>query len=149
MHRFVTLLLGLCFATAGLAAGTDPFAKIAEDPDFISGKKAADAQDWKAAIRAFTRVTNKHRDDADGYNMLGYSYRKSGDVDNAFRYYNAALRLDSNHKGAHEYIGEAYLMKNDISGAEKHLVALERICGKNCEEYQDLAKAIVEHRKKK
>ncbi len=148
MTRFLALLFALTFAAAAQAAGTDPFAKIAEDPDFVSGKKAIDSKDWKGAIRAFTQVTNKHRDEPDGYNMLGYAYRKSGDVDNAFRYYNAALRLDANHKGAHEYIGEAFLMKNDIANAEKHLAALDRICGKGCEEYQDLAKAIDAHKKR-
>lgn len=148
MKRLV-VALAVVFSGAAFAAGTDPFAKVAEDTDFIAGKKAVDASDWKAAISSFTRVTNRHRDEPDGYNMLGYSYRKSGDVDNAFRYYNAALRLDGSHKGAHQYIGEAFLMKNDVASAEKHLAALDRICGKDCEEYQDLAKAITAHKNKR
>ena len=35
----------------------------------------------------------------------------------------------------------------DIVGvAKEHLVRLETICGKNCEEYKDLAKAIADYK---
>lgn len=51
------------------------------------------------------------------------------------------------HKGAHEYIGEAYLMNLQPAEAEKHLVLLEQICGnQTCEEYADLAQAIRDFR---
>ena len=152
MNKVIVWMLSVLvalFAGTAIAAGGDPFAKVAEDPDFVAGKKAIDAQNWKAAIAAFTRASNKHRDEADVFNYLGYSYRKSGDLDNAFKYYNTALRLDGNHKGAHEYIGEAFLMKNDVAAAEKHLATLERLCGKGCEEYQDLAKSIAAFKAKK
>jgi hypothetical protein len=54
------------------------------------------------------------------------------------------LRLDPQHRGAHEYMGEAYVLTGDKARAQQHLAALERICGKGCEEYQDLAKAIAQ-----
>lgn len=58
-----------------------------------------------------------------------------------------ALKLNPNHKGAHEYIGEAYLMDNQPDEAQKHLVQLEKICGnKSCEEYEDLARALANFR---
>ena len=57
------------------------------------------------------------------------------------------LKLDPRHKGAHEYIGEAYLMDKKPAEAEKHLAELEKICGnKSCEEYADLAKAIADYK---
>ena len=62
----------------------------------------------------------------------------------AFKHYGEALRLDPKHRGAHEYIGEAYLIIGDKAKAQEHLTALERICGKGCEEYQDLARAIAQ-----
>lgn len=34
----------------------------------------------------------------------------SGQLDLAFKHYQRALQLDPRHLGAHEYIGEAYLM---------------------------------------
>ena len=50
------------------------------------------------------------------------------------------------HKGAHEYIGEAYLIVNDLPKAEEHLAALKQICQVACEEYEDLQKAINAYR---
>ncbi len=52
------------------------------------------------------------------YNWLGYVYRKTGKLDPAFKAYKRALGLDPQHKGAHEYIGEAYLMANQPDKAE-------------------------------
>jgi tetratricopeptide (TPR) repeat protein len=67
----------------------------------------------------------------------------------AFEHYRRALRLDPQHKGAHEYIGEAYLMDHKPTEAEKHLAELARLCGnQSCEEYVDLAEAIKTYKAK-
>ena len=58
-----------------------------------------------------------------------------------------ALALDPRHRGAHEYIGEAYLMTGDVANAEKHLTALRSICTLPCEEMRDLQAAIDAHRR--
>ena len=81
---------------------------------------------------------------ADAQNLLGYAYRNQKKYDLAFRHYNEALRLDPKHKGAHEYIGEAYLLVGNKAKAQEHLAALERICTKRCDEYQDLARAVAQ-----
>ena len=67
-------------------------------------------------------------------------------MDKAFEHYKRALTIEPRHRGAHEYIGEAYLMVGDVASAEKHLVALRSICVLPCEELTDLGKAISEHR---
>lgn len=145
--RAALAALALAVSSGALAAGTDAFAPPAkDDPEWKAGRAAMQAENWSEAVRRFQRMVVKYDDNPDAFNWLAYSYRKSGDLDLAFRHYNTALRLDPNHRGAHEYIGEAYLMKKDLAGAQKHLAALERICGKGCEEYQDLAKAIAEHK---
>ena len=51
-------------------------------------------------------------------------------------------------RGAHEYIGEAYLMVNDLPNAEKHLAALRQICLLPCEELDDLDKAVTAYKKR-
>jgi tetratricopeptide (TPR) repeat protein len=109
------------------------------------GRDAVAAKDWDKAIAQFKLASAQEPKNADAYNMLAYSYRKQAkpDLPKAFENYNLALKLDPKHKGAHEYIGEAYLMDKKPAEAEKHLAILETICGnKNCEEYQDLAKAL-------
>ena len=58
----------------------------------------------------------------------------------------AAIALNPRHRGAHEYIGEAYLMVGDLASAEKHLAALREICLLPCEELGDLEKAVIAYR---
>jgi len=84
---------------------------------------------------------------ADVHNLLGYTYRKrpAPDLVKAFEHYQMALRIDPRHKGAHEYIGEAYLLDKRLPEAERHLAELEKICGGTaCEEYRDLAQSITD-----
>jgi tetratricopeptide (TPR) repeat protein len=86
--------------------------------------------------------------DADGHNWLGYSYRKSGRLNEAFVHYKRALAIDRSHLGAHEYIGEAYLMANQPDEARKHLQRLAALCASSCEEYRHLDSAIAVYAKK-
>ncbi len=86
---------------------------------------------------------------ADAHSLLGYVYRKqaTADLPRAFEHYRLALRLDPRHRGAHEYIGEAYLQDHQPALALQHLQSLEQLCGnRECEEYRDLAQAIASYR---
>jgi tetratricopeptide (TPR) repeat protein len=67
-------------------------------------------------------------------------------MDESFKHYNIALKLDPNHLGAHEYIGVAYLKINQPEKAKEHLAKLEKLCGKKCEEYADLEKALANYK---
>ena len=81
---------------------------------------------------------------ADIYNLLGYSYRKSNkpDLDKSFSTYMMALEIDPNHLGAHEYLGELYLMMGKKAKAQELLSRLELLSGIRSSEYLDLEKAI-------
>jgi tetratricopeptide (TPR) repeat protein len=120
-----------------------------EDADFVAGKKAIERKDWKSAVDALSRALTRMPESADIHNYLGYAYRHLGDLTLSFTHYKEALRIDPNHRGAHEYIGEAYLKTGQPDKAVEHLARLEQICGKNCEEYQDLAKSIGAYQKGK
>jgi len=102
------LLAGLALVPALHAAGMDtgpgPNARPV-DPDYESGKKAIEASNWKTALDSFGRLASRDPNNADAQNYLGYAWRKSGNLDLAFKHYNEALRLDPRHRGAHEYIG--------------------------------------------
>ena len=56
------------------------------------------------------------------------------------------LEIDPKHRGAHEYIGEAYLMVKNLARAEEHLAALDRICLLPCEEYTDLKAKVAAYK---
>jgi Flp pilus assembly protein TadD len=116
------------------------------DPEYAAGKAAIAAKDWSAAIRSLSSAALRDTRNADIENYLGYAYRQSGQFQSAFTHYERALQLDPRHRGAHEYIGEAYLMANNLTKAEEHLAALQRICLIPCEEYEDLRKAIADYR---
>jgi tetratricopeptide (TPR) repeat protein len=133
-----------------VAAGTEETpAANAEDADFVAGKKSIKSKDWQAAIKSFTKVVAREPNNADAHNYLGYANRWLGKMDESFKEYNIALKLDPDHKGANEYIGVAYLKVNQPEKAKEHLSRLEKICGKKCEEYEDLAKAIAGYQPKK
>ena len=44
--------------------------------------------------------------------------------------------------GAHEYLGELYLKRDNLEKASNMLVKLEMLVGKDAQEYKDLLKAI-------
>ena len=116
-----------------------------------AAREAVKAKDWKKSVAELTLAVKDQPGNADAHNLLAYSYRKQAtpDLPKAFEHYNIALKLNPNHKGANEYIGEAYLMDKKPAKAEEHLVRLKTICGNtSCEEYQDLAKSIVDYKSK-
>jgi Flp pilus assembly protein TadD len=126
---------------------SDPTASTG-DPDYAAGKQAMEKKNWREAVRRFNQSVLRAPDNADLYNFLGFSYRNLGQLDFAFRYHGRAIELNPRHRGAHEYIGEAYLMVNNLAKAEEHLAALEKICLLPCEELDDLKREVAAYRKK-
>jgi Flp pilus assembly protein TadD len=114
-------------------------------------RSAIATKDWARALRELNTAAREEPRNAEVHNLLGYSHRKQAtpNLPKAFEHYNTALQIDPKHRGAHEYIGEAYLMDKKPTEAEKHLATLAQLCGnKTCEEYTDLAKALIEYRAK-
>ncbi len=149
MKRWIlALLLACCVPMVDAAMRETKPAANREDADFVAGKKAIERKDWQAAIGALSRAANRMSDSADLNTYLGYAYRHSGDLEKSFAHYQQALRLDPNHRGAHEYIGQAYLIAGQPDKAAEHLARLEQIAGKSCEEYKDLSRAITAYHKR-
>ncbi len=118
----------------------------ARDADYAAGKKAVETKNWTDAVRLFKRAELRHPDHADLQNSLGFSYRNLKQFELALTHYKRAIAIDPRHRGAHEYIGEAYLMMGNLADAEKHLAALKAICLLPCEELTDLERAIAQYR---
>jgi len=140
--------LALWPGTGAADPATDDAAAAKLDPDYAAGKQAIDAKEWSTAITALTSAALRDTRNADLQNYLGYAYRNAGQLDLAFRHYQRALQLNPRHRGAHEYVGEAYLIVHNLAKAEEHLAALHKICLIPCEEYADLKKKIAEYRGK-
>ncbi|WP_341902543.1 tetratricopeptide repeat protein [Polaromonas sp. YR568] len=147
-----TLLAGPAMAADGWTSAPAAEPAPAAKPDRMSAARdAVRAGDWRKSIAELTVEVRERPGNADAHNLLAYSYRKQAtpDLPKAFEHYNTALKLNPKHKGAHEYIGEAYLMSKQPAKAEEHLAQLKLICGNDtCEEYVDLAKAVADYKAK-
>lgn len=151
LFRIMTLAVGLLvWQSFALADMPQPKAK-AENPNVVAGRKAIEAKDFKSAVGHLTKAVQEEPMNANAHSMLGYSYRKAGTFDKSMEHYHAALKIDSNHRSAHEYLGELYLDMNQPDSAAKQLVALKNACPffGRCEEYDDLKKAIDTYKAKK
>jgi len=144
MLSMICVAAPLSYAAGG-GGSTAPAASTSSS-DFSDGRSAIDRNDWNAAIAAFEKVVARDNKNADAYNWLGYASRKSGKLDAAFKYYDSALAIDPKHKGAHEYVGEAYLMAKKPEKAEEQLAALANLCNSSCEEYKELKEAIADYK---
>jgi len=152
--KIAAFLVAACVLVLGgarLPAHADPTETdpdlAATDADYAAARKAIVANQWEEAIARLRKAEVRHPDHADLQNYLGYSYRHLKQFDAAFTHYKRAIELEPRHRGAHEYIGEAYLMVGDVPNAEKHLAALRAICLLPCEELTDLEKAFAKYRR--
>src|SRR5512134_2878792 len=63
----------------------------------------------------------------EAWNLLGYTARKLGDYEKAFKAYDRCLAIKPDFAPAREYLGEAWLEKGDAKQARLQLVWLERL----------------------
>lgn len=126
----------------GSGGGSSPGAKSAE---ISKAEKLIEDEKWDEAIAVLDKAAASDGDNADVYNWLGYAERNRGNTDAAFRHYARALSIDPKHRGAHEYVGEAYLMVDDLAKAKEHLATLAKLCRSKCEEYKDLKEHVKEY----
>ena len=156
LAALLTSVMALVYPLSTLAADTGaidtPTEVTAKADPFVSamsaGRNAVKAKNWTLAAKDFDTAVKLNAKSADAHNMLAYSARHLNDYPRARKHYDEALRLEPNHRGAHEYVGIMYLKLNQLPDAQKHLAALEKICNKKCEEYDDLSKAIAAYTKK-
>ena len=143
---FLGILLAPLLAlsvTASLAVDTS--SPPANDKLSAARAKVA-AKDWPAAVDELKRAQDPGS--ADWNNLMGYSLRKAdpGNLAEAEKYYNEALRIEPKHRGALEYSGELYLMTGNLAMAEQRLATLDKACFLPCEEYTDLKKAVARYK---
>jgi Flp pilus assembly protein TadD len=110
-------------------------------PDLTSVRAKIKAKDYAAAL-AELRDLAEDVQQADVYNLLGYTLRKTGDVKTSLTYYTKALELQPDHKAAREYLGELYVETGNMEKAKEQLAVLAKLCPGGCEERDDLQKAI-------
>ena len=75
-------------------------------------------------------------------NYRGYATRKLGRTDEGVSYYLKSIALDPAYPQVREYLGEAYVIQGKFDLAKDQLATIEKLCGKECEYYQDLSEAL-------
>lgn len=111
-------------------------AAYAEAVGFINQDRFADAFD---SLRRAEAAVGPH---PDVLNYMGFVSRKLGRLDDSLAYYTAALRIDPNHLGATEYLGELYIQMGQVDRAERQLARLDELCAYGCEQREELARWI-------
>lgn len=149
MLRFTPHLLAAFAVLATPAAvhaagsgGMDSILQSSAEDDYRKAVKAVEAEQYRTAVGLLNNVVKQKPRHPDALNYLGFSHRKLGDYALAVSYYQRALSLDRDHRGANEYLGQAYIELGNLAGARERLAELERICGTRCEEYKSLEEAI-------
>ncbi|MGO4135405.1 tetratricopeptide repeat protein [Rhizobium brockwellii] len=138
----------LCAISAGFSAVTalPAFAvdnmQSTDAPDLTSVRAKIDARDYAGAL-AELRGLAEDNQQADVYNLMGYTLRKTGDYRTSLTYYTKALELQPNHRAAREYLGELYLETGEMAKAEEQVSSLKQLCPSGCEELEDLQKVIA------
>ena len=139
----MTLVVGLGLAQTLVSAPALAVDNIesTDAPDLTSVRAKIKASDYAGAL-AELRDLAEDTQQADVYNLLGFTLRKTGDFKTALTYYTKALELKPDHKAAREYLGELYVETGNIEKAEEQLAVLAKLCPGGCEEREDLQKAI-------
>jgi len=154
MKKILILLLFVSFNAigAGTSSSTDDSTQTADQiiKLYELAEKHIDNQSYDKSLKLLKKLTK--REDlgtkrADIYNLLGFSYRKleNPDLDKSFAAYMMAIELDPSHLGAHEYLGELYLMRDQKDKALIILEKLDQLAGSNTDEYMELRIAIDEY----
>ena len=141
------VLLLLSIVGSSQAADTTP---VKSDPIWLTEVRTSiKSEKYDRAIKQLQGANEISS--ADWNNLMGYSLRKKQppDLAGAEKYYQAALKIDPNHRGALEYYGMLKVINNDLPGAEALLARLDKVCTFGCEEYSDLKGAIQKYKPKK
>ena len=144
------ILAAVFAAGSAFAAGEPAGSNESKDPVLETVSAATKRQDWAGAQSVLKDALSADPNNANYHNLYAYSIRKGAnpDMNLVFKHYNEALRIDPKHRGAHEYIGEAYLMVGNVAKAKEHLGQLDKLCFFPCSEFTDLKRAVTDYEAK-
>ncbi|MDA0702856.1 MAG: tetratricopeptide repeat protein [Proteobacteria bacterium] len=155
------LVLGLAGGAQAMGSGSSTDSTTTTTTDDTKGDKTKDEKkseykraveeiergDYNAVVPILESIVTRDPSNADALNQLGFSHRKLGEFPVAFDYYQQALAIDPNHKGANEYLGELYLEMGDLGSAQLQLAKLDDLCGVlGCEEKVELGGRIESYK---
>ena len=121
--------------------------------DYSVAKRLIRHEEYAKAIPHLMTALQKRPHDADILNYLGFTHRMVGvsetdatranDFNMSLSFYQAALAIDPNHRGVHEYLGELFLAMNNLNAAHHEMNELVILCPDGCDERDALNKALA------
>ncbi len=90
---------------------------------------------YKQAFQKLDKALKKDKKNPDILNYMGYTSRKTGNFEDAEKFYLKGLSLNPKHNGINEYLGELYVQTNRMDKAKERLDVLKNC---NCAEYKEL-----------
>jgi Flp pilus assembly protein TadD len=138
----VLMIAGSALTGPAWAMGSSDTDESQQADPYKQAKELIDDDKYSDAIPILQKLIKDKGAYADALNLLGYSYRKSGDATTALDYYNQALAMEPDHLGANEYLGELYLEMKQKDKAQERLAVLKKACG-SCEEAKELEEKIM------
>lgn len=134
----VLIALLFAFSTSLQAASGNYSSDIDLDPIL----ELIEKEEYETAINHLFDELDVDPDNPDILSLLGFSYRKIHNFEDALTFYQWALKVEPEHRGANEYLGELYLETNQFDKAMRQLEILDGLCNFGCKEYTQLKKAI-------
>lgn len=150
--RWIGFALLLFFAADVCAAPAEDHwgsaSQTSSPAAYMKAKALIEAARYDEALPVLIGLSEEQPGFADAWSLLGFAYRKTGDLEQSGLAYRRALGMDPYHRGALEYQGELFLMLGEIAKAEANLARLDAICASQCEELDELAAEIAAWRAK-
>ncbi len=140
---FLAALMALStfLAVPALAAGTSDGSSATAAASYAEAKAMVDEGNFVAALPNLIALTKADAKNADAWNLLGFTYRKLGQLEDSDAAYLTVLSINPDHLGALEYQGELFITTGKLDEAKANLAKLQALCG-TCEQAQDLEAAL-------
>jgi tetratricopeptide (TPR) repeat protein len=149
MKYILIIFLSVFITTSLIAAGSDSSSDTSKESMYEDAvklvkragkleKKEKKEKARKLYTQAFSKLEKAYKTDKknpDILNYLGFTSRKTGDFEQAEKFYLKGLSIKPNHNGINEYLGELYVQTNRIDKANERLEVLKSC---NCKEYGEL-----------
>jgi tetratricopeptide (TPR) repeat protein len=126
---------GACLDSKSLA--------LSDEDLYAAAYERSQSGQYAEALTFLFRIENRQQPKV--LNSIGYSTRKLGAIHTGMEYYHQALALDPNYTKTRQYLGEAYLQKDNVDKAKEQLAEIGDRCGGPCEDYTLLVNAIAAH----
>lgn len=129
---------------AGLLWQLDAYTNIgAADIAYIEAVGLINRGNYTGALSILAHAAKAFGPHPDILTYQGFAHRKLGHKVQAYAFYQAALTVAPDHRGANEYLGEYFIEMANMPAAKNQLAILQSICHFGCEEAEELKRWIV------